>query len=929
MTYRNHKVLAGTVLALALPATASQLPVSAATHRLAVAPKTAEHVPAPGLQKVALPGMTAPSYTVTLPTGDRVRLDAAGSGRYSISAEPGAAGAAISVTALGDSHAISALYAFPDNATALVRSGVVDRRLFDVRWLAAHGDTGPGGTLPVTVQFASSRPPAPPGATIVATTKSTRTFRVRAASAASFWAALAGHAGRGPALASAAMHPELAFGLVRAWAAGERPRTQAAASGQRTYTVTEDVTFTRAEIGGQSTLNIGVPLMSGVSGAGRDGLFWPTGGSCVDAACTHIQVTYDVPAGVYMMEDGSADFFADSHWRTIDIAIPQVKVGGNTEVSVNADTAVRFTVSTPRPAVPYESAFEGVRLFPDGQYEATITTVPYGSGFDQWAVPTTGVSICTYHSTVLWQLGAQPIAMTTDPQGRHALGVVYPAVNAVDFPFTRFSGTRSMRLADAGYGTAQDFGGQDVRGKLVLIRSAAAGMTINRDQMDNALNAGAAGVLAVAYPDQYGNSQVPFLPGWVYDSDPAPALPLAEIPASDASALVALLKQGPVRLLVTDTSSAEYRYSLAFTSQGQVPAAADYAVTDDQLEQVDTTYQDTQPGKVTVAAAVMRPDDPFATGLGIDETAPLTLHEYYGPSDPALAWFRSPLRYLTPYSYATVQGWDMFDRARSDPETWFDASEVPGAPTLSQDVMAGHPGLINAGSPLETLCSFCRLGDLFFPQFNMVSGQSPRLLDSYYQFDPGQTHLYLNGGELPQTQADGQLAYQLPPQQGQYRLTTAGGNLDTTWTFSSAHPARPGLADGYACYAARSDPADSCAAQPLIMLRYNAFADLNDAITAGGKHQIQITSYDQATAAPTDIASLEFWTSADGGATWQRAHVRHGQGGSFLADYSVPALGATNGRLSIRAQATDAAGNTISQTYYNDYALTSDPAPRS
>lgn len=942
MRHHTRIALAGAALALAVTAAPKATAAPQATATQAV---TAQHTSglagpagrasAPPPRQVSLPGLTGSSYTVTLPTGDQVTLTSSGSGSgsgsYVVSAEPPRAGGDVAVTALTGPDGVKTLYAFPTQASALVRTGLVDPRLFDVRWLASHGDTGPAGTIPVTFEYTGARPATPPGATVTASTANTVTMRISVTSAAQFWTALVGPVKAG--VPAPAVQPRLADGIVRAWPAGEPPRAQAVPAGQRLYNVTENVTFTRSVIGGRSTLDIGVPLIIGVTGSAVGQMSLPTGASCLDAACTQIQLTYSVPDGIYTIEDDSALFYAGERWQLLDIPVPQLVVAGNVTVSVNADKAVHYTVRAPRATQAYETILQTFRGYPNGDREASFAFTDYGSAStDLWIVPAPLVTVGSYHSTVSWVLGQPPVTAAVVAPENLALHAYYPEPTDVDpyaIPkvkelFARFSGTSSLPVVDAGSGTPQDFSGLDVHGKLVLIHATPADGTIVRAQMDNAARAGAAGVIGVPPADVYGDSTVPFQPEWVFDENPRPVLPFAEIPASDASVLSGLLKKGPVKLTVSDSGPAPYLYNLAFSSEGQPPAAPDYSVTDDQLDQVDASYQAAQPAPLQLTASVLRPDDHFVAGSSVLLSAPVTLHTYYGPADPETVWYRQPMLWQPDGSFTQIKAWDVSDRTRNAPETWWDRSEVPGAPTLAQDVFASQPGRIN-GSGLfshETACSFCRQGDLFFPQFELVSGQSPRLDDSLYQFDPAQSHLYLNGSEIPPSDFHGLTVYQMPPQQGQYRLTTSGGNLDTDWTFSSAHPAQEAKNEGYYCSGSFFNLTDPCAAVPVILLRYDASAGPDGSIAAGGERRMRISTYDQVTTQPMNITSLKFWTSTDGGTTWRQAHVSKSDDGTFVADYSIPALSSAGGTLSIRAQASDAAGDTISQTYYDDYPLT-------
>lgn len=877
------------------------------------------HQAGPQVRQVTLPGSSSPTSTVTLPTGDQVRLTATGSGHYRVTAVPAPGSPAVAVTALTDPHGVRSMIAVPVNAGNLITAGLVDQHLFDVRWLASHGDTGVGGTLPVTLEYTGARPSALPGATVVAATAHTISVKVRADHAARFWAALTGHPRLGPTTLAFAAKPRLAAGISRVWPTGDATKAQAVQADTPLYNVTENVTFTRSIVNGKSTLNIGQPKIIGVSGADEGQSFQATGSSCVDAACTTVKVTFSVPTGIYMLEDLGASFWADDHTQNLEIAIPQLTVAGPTTVNVDADKARHIEVGAPRPTEIYGGVLSSVRTDVDNVSEYSGLFLFYG-GNSMWVTPTDPVTVGRYHLTNLWQLGPPPITMSASTPRRIALHVSYPDYTNATEHFTRFSGTQNLPVAYAGLGTAQDFAGQDVRGKLVIIRAPAVEWGNTRDQMDNALRAGAAGVLGVPAPaPSDGRNYMPVRPVWFSDGGQAPALPYAEIRASDADTLISLLRQGAVKISLTDTGPT-YLYNIAYPWEGRIPASARISVTNNQLEEVDSTYQAIRPGVLVLAAAVGHLGDNSLGGYFQDAfPAPNTFHQFYGPKNPSMVWWRAAMSPDWPSGRAAT--WDVMNQSQGNPDTFFDKSAVPGAPSLAEDVQQAQPGVIDGGG-FEDYCSFCRQGDTLYPQFSLASGQGPRVVDTIYQAaDPKQMHLYLNGAEISPGTTNGLITYPMPAGQGQYRLAYASGNLNTTWTFASARPGTQDVADGYRCIGTVFGSTSPCAAVPMIFLRYNAYTDLNDAITAGGRHMLQVTSVSQAATKPADITSLKFWTSTDGGTSWQQARVSRAAGGGYQVAYSIPKLGATSGTLSIRAQAADSAGNTIDQTYTNDYPL--------
>jgi len=147
---------------------------------------------------------------------------------------------------------------------------------------------------------------------------------------------------------------------------------------------------------------------------------------------------------------------------------------------------------------------------------------------------------------------------------------------------------------------------------------------------------------------------------------------------------------------------------------------------------------------------------------------------------------------------------------------------------------------------------------------------------------------------------------------------TADGRTTTEWRFTSATPTRNEPPQGFKCVEGSGRP---CHADPLLFLRYDAGADLGDAVSAPGRHQIRVAAYHQVPAAPA-VKSLTVAVSTDGGVTWRQLPATARGGGNYTVSYQAPRLAATTGTVSIRARAEDAAGNTVEQTVLDAFRLT-------
>jgi hypothetical protein len=127
------------------------------------------------------------------------------------------------------------------------------------------------------------------------------------------------------------------------------------------------------------------------------------------------------------------------------------------------------------------------------------------------------------------------------------------------------------------------------------------------------------------------------------------------------------------------------------------------------------------------------------------------------------------------------------------------------------------------------------------------------------------------------------------------RLST---KVDSVWTFSSSH-------------------VDAQTPLPAMGIGYSALLDDHNTARAGSLGIIPLTmSYRHGTSAPT-LTALSVDISYDDGATWQRATVAQ-VGGRWLMTTKY-----TNraGFVSLRAQATDSAGNIVRQTIIRAFEL--------
>ncbi|SCE65618.1 hypothetical protein GA0070607_0019 [Micromonospora coriariae] len=351
--------------------------------------------------------------------------------------------------------------------------------------------------------------------------------------------------------------------------------------------------------------------------------------------------------------------------------------------------------------------------------------------------------------------------------------------------------------------------------------------------------------------------------------------------------------------------------------EGRIPESLHTTLTDNDLAEVDTTVAGSPANESKFLYSAFRRNVMATGGTDLAKIPEGTRYTTYkGPIAPDLVRMQ-----WDNHSHRTTE---VVDRAGpSAPQRWDNQPRVPGAPQLSPTLFQAQPGRWD-GSELYnavSLCSFCRQGNTFFPLTHLVSGASAEIQDGAYAFVPENIHLYTaDGQEVPQTfNVLWGPSYVLPEQANRYRLTTTdlAGTTTTAWTFTSSAPAADQRPQGFAC---PDDGGVACHAEPLLFLRYDGGVDPTNAVTAGGSHELKITAYHQFPHT-SPVAGLELSISTDGGVTWQQVKVHAKRGGDYSGSYRIPRLSDTNGKVSIKAKAADADGNTIEQTVMDAFSI--------
>ncbi|MEQ4302212.1 S8 family serine peptidase [Plantactinospora sp. B6F1] len=601
---------------------------------------------------------------------------------------------------------------------------------------------------------------------------------------------------------------------------------------------------------------------------------------------------------------------------------PEVEVTGDTEITLDARTLQKFTFRTSRPA---EVSPSGETITMVWQRTVTGGATHFGyvnsaNFYQYWATPTEPVEVGDLQVYTGMPLAAPEVTMRVEGVSDLDLHPMTFPHNGTEFMMgytgELFTGTRTLKLVDAGLGRPEDIAGRDLTGALALLEMDSL-CAIRIDRMHNLRDAGAAGVLA--WPSHEVNTSGcwngPTIPLPVVetdvDRDRNIGIPYASVAPGEGRALRDRLTRKPIRITVTGTPVSPYVYKAVPFEIGQVPDSLTYDLTDGNVATEYAEYHATEPTTFTprwLSYGHRAVQVPIVFSPPVD--GPATRTHYVGPLSDRVVHTSEP----APYNMTKI---NLFTEPVRTHTTWNGTAAVPGSATYS-DALAK---LTYPDDPQYhrsiTICSMCREGDKFYPVFQRIFGTGEYEMTNY--IGPDLTHLYQGDREIP-IETDGDIpGFTMPSEPGDYRLTLHDPGLRTRseWTFHSEGTAnQPNQAHGLYCPTSLFKQTNVCRAEPLVYATYDLGSrlGLDNTVKAPGAHWFKVNAYHAPSRTPMPkIAGVRMWYSQDDGRTWKPAQVKNKGNGQFEVKAVYKPKGGT-GAVSLKLKVWDKAGNTLTQT---------------
>ena len=353
-----------------------------------------------------------------------------------------------------------------------------------------------------------------------------------------------------------------------------------------------------------------------------------------------------------------------------------------------------------------------------------------------------------------------------------------------------------------------------------------------------------------------------------------------------------------------------YAYHLAWFQRGRYFTGFERDVRERDLATVRGAYRTPMPGRIgQVIAGAFPPDgDIGGSAFVFPFRLPFERTEYYIAAD---ARWQTEFQTVHPDTgvFETVHLKPLFTlrAGRTSVEEWGNAvygpafPEVEGSP--SQWLYRHH-----GGGSSESSIELAQDSDgitVSVPVYNDFSEDH----EGFSREDSGRTALYFDGDLIGESDRSGLGDFGVPDAEGAYRLEVSGvrpsfaelsTEVSATWTFRSRHI-----------------PDAEFSPLPVMGIRFGPKLDEHNAARAGRPFLLPVWVQRQAGAPAGKVRDLDLEVSYDDGATWRTVLViRSGNRGLALLFHPKD-----GDFVSLRAAATDSAGNSVRQTILRAYRL--------
>ncbi|SDS35239.1 S8 family peptidase [Actinopolymorpha singaporensis] len=640
-----------------------------------------------------------------------------------------------------------------------------------------------------------------------------------------------------------------------------------------------------------------------------------------------VEVCMRVPAGTYsvlaFVHTRPAGVPSNGYGDGLDTSLvgnPELKITGDTTVTLDARKAVEVKVDTP--ANPEARANLGgavelrwYRTAPDGTVAGdAVLNAPGSQGEERFFVqPMSDPSVGFFEATSRWRLEAPNVTLSVpgakdvklDPQ-------YYPMNWFSDFSeqFPVLDGSANLRVVDAGQGRPEDLAGLDLKGALALVRRSDDLPVA--EQSNTAADAGAR--MVAVYNDSPGANGNPG--GY---ADLALKVPTVRLTGAEGGALLGLLGKGKLTVRATGNVASPYVYDLVYAEPHGVPAQPHYSADPSDLVRVEEDIHSLSTDQITYSegAFAFRPQDQMSITFQRPLYGAPRSRVVYHTSDPTTRWSYVRTTPEQPYGYHEPHP-EGAQLQLNTPLTAYAPRERTTQSWLGAPVATG----LNPNFPVVRDGDLLVLGESFpslFQGVGMLDGANHPSVAASTEGDDGFATMFrLSRGDETVWETEhipgGLFGYVTLPtgSEDTYRMSFDVANR-APWAQLSTRSRSE--------WTFRSAATDAAEPLPLLTFGYDVEANLRNELTppARGSNQVKVRVGHQA-GGSIPVNRLTFEVSYDDGGRWQHLRaVRHGDG-RYTVDLP-PNAPAKARYASFRVHAQDADGNQLTQEIIRAVAL--------
>ncbi|MEV7983043.1 S8 family serine peptidase [Streptomyces sp. NPDC086519] len=555
------------------------------------------------------------------------------------------------------------------------------------------------------------------------------------------------------------------------------------------------------------------------------------------------------------------------------MVIPQVKVTGTTDLVLDGTKLKEVKEVTPKKTENFTRRLDYYREFQDGSSVADSSLI--GDGYDSiWTAPTAAPGDGEQYLTVRWRDQEPLLSAASGGQDFDDLWIMPGSAKLPE-------GDYALDVIHPGDGLAEDYEGIDASGKAAVVRWDSADEDTADDQIRAAQAAGVKLLLFVN--DLDGRLREPIIKSSIE------VVGLSRTEGDKLMASVDASPTGSVPLRAVSRPDTDYLYDLVRTWQGRIPANPVYAPTTGQLARVETSFHNPTGREVYENRYDVHPWTAYQVGTNRLSTAGAHRTDYVS-ADSAFSWTEEGELQSLSYS---ASGSVTYRAGRTTDVEWF-------GPVVRPRINDSVQPPVRTGDEV----------DVVIPSWGDSGGSHANYVAFGSSGTTQETSLYR--GDTLLAEGGAGVSATVPARKGTYRLVhtatrTASAAFPystatrTEWTFTSAAPRN----------------ADGSEQLPLVQVDY-ALPTSDDG-RAAGDAALLVTPVHLRGGSDAALSTRKVELSYDDGATWTTARLSGRGNGKVSLRLHAPASARY---LTLRVQAGDSRGNTVTQTVVRAAGLT-------